>query len=497
MSDAIDAQVVLALATKAAQVFAQNGTYLSIPLSPLAYRSDAISAIQDQTPEGARMEAELSCLVNRIPDGPIWGPVGERYLWDVYGDVLANAELASTKRTAKQEKKYRAALAVLTVKGPDGRRVESPKVVAYRACRDAWLTAQQEYNNEKGHVELSGDAAAKAQWEAVDEPALRLHVEDAREKWATEGHRAKVDDARAVVRRLGDRSARSTWQTYLERFDPEMPAIYYRSDAELGQYVPTGLRPSAFVDRDWYRITLEAAELATLAGEAPAELRQRFPSNGGSGIGTLSFEYTSVGVSRGWMAPEVFESRAWRLAVGEPPLSDGAAEPQGRCTAYVAGLVLARNVTVTPNPPPATPPTTSPGTPIVPLRAFHLGFVNLEKPRLLAGENVLVARPLVRDPELLRDVRDHRRDLRMAPLRPMDPGDRADLPRPRPRPVALPPREPRPVLEPEPQPQPQPQPEPQPQPSTPVTTPEGELYVLGFICKRLRRCPDPDPALQW
>src|SRR5687767_6863924 len=137
MSNAIDAQVVLALATKAAQVFAQDGTYLSIPLSPLAYRSEAISAIHDHTPEGARMEAELSYLVNTIPDGPIWRPVGARYLWDVYGHVLANAELASTKRTVKQEKNYGAALSVLTVPGPGGLPVESPKVVAYRACRDA------------------------------------------------------------------------------------------------------------------------------------------------------------------------------------------------------------------------------------------------------------------------------------------------------------------------------------------------------------------------
>src|SRR5215203_2923746 len=129
MPNAIDAQVVLALATKAAQVFAQDETYLSIPLSPLAYRSDAISAIQDHTPEGARMEAELSYLVNTIPDGPLWRPVGGRYLWDVYGHVLANAELAATRRTAKQEKKYRAALAVLTVPGPGGLPVESPMIV--------------------------------------------------------------------------------------------------------------------------------------------------------------------------------------------------------------------------------------------------------------------------------------------------------------------------------------------------------------------------------
>src|SRR4051794_14651640 len=269
MHDAIDAQVVLALATKAGQVFEQDGTYLSIPLSPLAYRSDAISAISEHTPEGASMEAELSCLVNTIPDGPIWRPVGGSYLWDVYGSILTRAELATAKRTGKQEKRYRAAVAVLTVPGPDGLPVESPAVTAYRACRDEWLAALQEYSNQKGHAELSGDAGAQAQWQDVDEPALRQRIADAREKWATEGQREHIEEARATVRRLGDRSPRQAWETYLDRFDPGMPAIYFRTDVDLGHYVPSGLRPSDIVDREWYRITMAAGELATLADEAP------------------------------------------------------------------------------------------------------------------------------------------------------------------------------------------------------------------------------------
>jgi hypothetical protein len=31
---------------------------------------------------------------------------------------------------------------------------------------------------------------------------------------------------------------------------------------------------------------------------------------------------------------------------------------------------------------------------------------------------------------------------------------------------------------------------------TQTTAPE-DLYVLGFICKKLPRCPDPDPAFTW
>lgn len=503
MSHAIDARVVLALATKASQVFAQDGTYLSIPLSPLAYEADAISAISDLTPEGARMEAELSCLVNTIPDGPIWRPVGGSYLWDVYGHVLADAELATTRRTAQQEKRYRKALAVLTVPGPNGLPVESPAVTAYRACRDEWLTALQEYTNQKGHIELSGDASAKAQWAEFDEPALRARIADAREKWITQGHREQVDAARATVRRLGDRSPRSAWERYVDRFDPETPEIYFRTHPDFGRYVPSALRPSDIVDREWYEITLEAGELAALADQAPPDLKARLISDQPSGVRRLSFQYTSVGVSRPWLAPEVFESRAWRVPDGEPPLSDGAPQPQGSCTAYVVGLVLARNVSVTPLPPSPIPAPADPGgSPVVGVtRDFHLGFVSLEKARVLDNPSVVVARPLATQrPQLGRQPLPSL-GLRQA-LRPIDGGDFPDpKPRPFPRPLPSPSGPPQPQPEPQPQPAPQPPPAPapppQPNPDAPVVTPEGEIYVLGFICKRLRQCPNPDPALHW
>ena len=41
-----------------------------------------------------------------------------------------------------------------------------------------------------------------------------------------------------------------------------------------------------------------------------------------------------------------------------------------------------------------------------------------------------------------------------------------------------------------------PQPEPTP-PPPPPPAPDGSISILAFICKRIKKCPDPDPSLTW
>jgi hypothetical protein len=146
-----------------------------------------------------------------------------------------------------------------------------------------------------------------------DEPVLRQRVVDAERRWSVEGQRERVDAARATVRRLADRSPKKTWRSYLDRFDPDSPEIFFRTDPDLGRYVPSAFAPADVVDREWYSITLEREELAALSAAAPADLRSRFQPDGDSDVERLSFEYASVGVSRAWLVSEVFGSRAWRL----------------------------------------------------------------------------------------------------------------------------------------------------------------------------------------
>src|SRR3954466_10190964 len=121
MSNAIDAAVVLALATKTERVFAQDDTMISFPLAPVAYRREALSEmITGQTAEGLRLMAEFSRLVNLVPTGAVWAPAGDRYVWDRYGEVLWDADLATQTLTPAQRQKYEKAAALLHVTGTDG-----------------------------------------------------------------------------------------------------------------------------------------------------------------------------------------------------------------------------------------------------------------------------------------------------------------------------------------------------------------------------------------
>lgn len=473
MSTAIDAQVVLALATKASQVFVQDGTAFSVPLSPVVYHQEDLERmLASDTAEGLRILAEFSALVNTIGSSPVWSPAGDRYLWDVYSDVLADADLASASLTADEEADYARASQLLHggVEGTD-----SAAYLAYRQCRDAWLSAQEEYKNRKGTADSSDDPAVRDAW-ATDEPVLLEKIKECEQRWAVDGRRTEIDEALRTERRLIDRSPAKAWQAYVKLFDPATPELFFANDANIGRYVPSTLRPSNAVAVPWGRMTLARAEIAALADQAPAALRERLPVVQDSSVESLSFEYTSVAVGRPWLSAAVFGSRAWRFADKAKVLSDGAPSPHGLCPSYVAALVLARNITVSRQAP------TNGGQPAPPTQPVNLGFL------LLGQEGGSGGATKVRDHRILR-----------RPVRPEIVQDEPGVPLHRTRVVApgvlerlrvndfvrlLP------VVDVVPSPTPEPTPNAE-------ATPQDEIYVLGFICKKLPKCPDPDPALSW
>jgi hypothetical protein len=468
VSTAIDAQVVLALATKAAQVFVQDDTAFSVPLSPVVYRREDLERmVASDTAEGLRLLAEFSALVNTIASSPVWSPAGDRYLWDVYGDVLADADLASASRTPDEEADFKRVSELLHAGSPG---TDSPAYLAYRQFRDAWLIAQQEYKNRKGTAESSEDPAVKDAW-AADEPALLGKVRECEQKWVVDGRRTEIEEALRVERRLIERSPAKAWEDYLKLFDPATPELFFATDTNVGRYVPSSLRPSNAMAVPWARITLAREELGALADAAPPALRARLPAVQDSAVDSLSFEYTSVAVGRPWFCAAALTSRAWRFSDNAKILSDGAEEPHGLCPSYVAALVLARSITVT------RQAATNGGQPAPPV---NLGF-------LLVGQEG--ARPVVRE------VRDHR--IPRKPVRPQvveDPGvlhgRLAIAPGVLERLHANDFARVLPVAEVVPSPAPDPAPNSE-------ATPANEIYVLGFICKKLPKCPDPDPALSW
>jgi len=518
---AIDATVVLGLAGKATQGFAEEGTYLSFPLAPYGFEQERLRALIDDPlgNDGAEALAEFSLLVNEVPEGQFWQPDGDARLWDVYGDVIDSSELAELPRTSAEEADYQTAYGVLYEIAADGSVVESKLVAAYEQYRDSYLSASQEYNNRKGQAELATDSAIAKQW-TLDEPVLLERVTEAEQDWANIGHRADVEDARRLLRELGSRSPVMVWAGYRKLFDPDLPEIFFRTSPEGSAYVPCAYVPSDVIDVSWPTITVTLQELEALAASSPDDLRSRLAGSGDPAIESVSFEYSSVTVSRPWFAPEVFGSRAWRFYDPNRVLSDGNTPPNGECTAYVSGLVLARNITVRCK-------STTRGTPDFAFLSAHRRLrrapVRPYPATLLAARvstrraaapsapqaamlatpiaGLAVARPIEvrdhRDTAAARVVRDHRAADPVSAVAVSSAVTR--VPPEHARVVATPaltqmiravPAVRAPMVAPPPIPPPSGD-------ETTVTSDTNAVYVVAFICRRLPRAPDPDPSFNW
>ena len=238
--------------------------------------------------------------------------------------------------------------------------------------------------------------------------------------------------------------------------------------------------------------------------DAPPELKEILDLNEtGPALDKVSFQFRSVGLTRPWLRPEAFRAKFWRLPASEPPLSDGASPPQGTCPAYVTGVVFAREIVeatrqsggavdllpiralpmmvVRPEmrvQPPAVPLVVGP-RPGVRHAAPFAGAMARLGVRMAAPEAVRVAPPAVRPA-----VRDHRGVIARAGLtrRSFSPLERLSMSTFMIQPArfdatGVPP--------------------PAPPAPPPASAPPNVITILAFICKRLPKCPDPDPSLTW
>ena len=540
-SDALDSPIALAVMTKAQKVFANPETFLSFPLTPVAYdiADLAFAGGGALSRELVLKLAEFSRVVNLVPSGTIWPPNEERYLWSVYDDVLATGALAESTLTADEQAAYDQANAVLSVAGADGIREDTPEVKAYRQHKDAWFAARQAYNNQKITAELSGDPNAKERWQVVEEPELRERVNTLERAWIDNGFKVKVEQAQRVFRSLGEKSPAVTWSRWNDAFDLDFDA---RVDTNELQFVPTGFAPSDIADVGWQKFTLTDSEAEALIAEAPEDIRRRLAADAVNlEIESLSFEYTSVSLTRPWFASDVFTARFWKFRDPAKVLSDGNSPPSGACPAYVAALVLMRSIQVKLK---ASSTANAAVMARINARPIALGPMALTAPPRVAdvgarGELRAVSARVASPPPMARVVAPPRPLTGVAAARVGPPPPAAAIMRgpgmrvapPIVARMGVPPPAARMVAPPPPAAPPRaamvsnatlvrmraanfqrmpmrpgvvviPPPPPAPGvPAAPVpretSTDASDVYIMAFICKRLPRCPNPDDTLRW
>lgn len=429
----------VALMMKMNEVFRDEGTFLSFPLSAIILDVRDLAGLTDpSTGREFHTLAELSLLLNTIPTGPLWQPTGNTYLWDVYGEILTTAQLASSVWTDADQASYRKAVDLLYEKA-DGSLAASPTVVAYEQFKDAWSALDKEYRNRKASVDNTADAAVRARWREEDEPRLAAEMTELEQRWLVEGHRFEVEEARRTLNGLARRLPQAMFAELRRAFDPATPEIYFQHDARFGRFVPTYLRPSDFPMGAWWSIDLNQHELIRYLDQATNDLRERLDP--GSPVNDwLRLEYCSVGVERPWDISQVFHWRSWRFPDPDRLLCDGPAG-HGSCPAYIVGLVLMRNIEAAPSLYGAAPP-----GPVTPRHATD-GHDGPGGSRLPALQPAIGAGGTSAAATLAKRRRDF---TRLAG-----------------------------------------------RPTVTATTVPGEMQVLAFICQRLPRCPDPDPGLRW
>jgi len=498
----MDAIAQLALMTKAKLVFENSDTFLSFPaLTPISYSPDQMKFANPTSSQQMQAFSEFSTLTNALPQGTLFQPSLDQVLWDVYQGVLQNAQVAQGSLTAQQTAALQAAQAYLSVQGPDGLLTDSPAVVAYKQYQQAWFAATQNYNNQKITAATSTDPNVQAQWQNSGEPLARAQVQAAESDWETKGFKTQVEQAQQTEQAYAAQSPQLKWQSWTALCNP---AIDFLTDPSSNAvFGPTLFAPYDIIDQgSWPSFSIAGPDIPNLVNQAPPELKNIFgTTSGNSTIDSLSFEYCSAALSRPWFRPELFSARFWRLADPTVQLSDGNVPPQGEWPAYIAAVVFARNIVVTTHgagaaqsqPIRSFPPLLAENIHVAPQPAVR-PMPPLLRPQVAVAAQPAAPQRLVAQPMAFRAAVAQPRPMALATAQPHPVVAAPISPMLRSRltaatfsaPVAV-------VAKPTPPPATQP---PTPPPSQTQSS-GAQISVLAFICKRLPKCPNPDPSLAW
>ncbi len=490
----MDTATQLALISKAKKVFAADDTFLSYPVTPLRFDKRQLNFTDQHDADAARLSLRnlesFSTLVNLIPEDEAWMPSETEFLWDIYNDILRQAEYATSLRSPEEEADYQKTLAFLRKITAEGLIEDSYAVKVYRQHKDAFLLAQQAFLAAKSTAEASSDPNEQQQWKTIDEPRLRGNLNTLETNWILAGHKNEVEAAQATVGQLGARSPLLTRNEWLNRFNRDLDSI--NSAGSTLNFFPSFFAPSNAIDEgSWNSFKISDSELTALIDEAPAELRARFAGSLQTSIKSLSFEFSSAVIIRPWFVSDVFRSRFWRYADPAKVISTGNSPSSGACPAYVTAVVFARKLNI------EMKPSVAP-TPLKMHANFQFSEVmKFSKPVPNPPSEV---RPIIR-PQFLRVERKAstipmvpmahvlpREDV-IQPLKVTNLSNRVTFNRLDSSMIRIRPMRTLPLLVPIGQPT-----EPVPPPPPP---PDNSIYILALICRRVAKCPDPDPSLAW
>jgi len=352
----MDAEISLALAVKLRKIFEKKDRFLTFPIG-LGYTYKSLAFMEDSaglTPqEQLNFKGNFARQFNFIPDDSVrYMPDPGRLLWNDIRDVVSSAEFAESALSPKEEQKLDAARKYLQADVSfDGESAigYSRALAEYYQYRKNYNEAHEAYLNEKLSVEFASGLGSEDlidAWNAGREAELKAEAERAEQDWITLGHRFEVEDKLHTISTLSPRK-------YLESYRQD-----YMSDIDVCELADlngegVGFYSTFFSPLDafkkslpWPEISLTREELKNLVAEAPPDLKTLM---GGDKINdkieSISLEYNNVVIMRPWFHPEFFSARHWKLST-DNLVSNGGIPRSGRIPAYVTSMLAVRNITV-------------------------------------------------------------------------------------------------------------------------------------------------------
>ena len=343
----MDSIVQLSIIEKSKQVFSheKEDIFLSFPNTAISFKkSDLIFDDDEEDFKADKNQiSEFSRMVNQIPRGELWASNSESYLWNIYKEILGKGQVARAFQTSEEGEEYSSIVTLLYDNYGKKNQELSRKYLIYCEFKDAYYVLKEQYASRKIDVELSGDEKEKLYWEKTENELWRRKFKEIEDKWISRGYKYEIDDALQRKASIERRAPQSTWIEWQKLFVPDADI---ENDYRGYPYVDTRYAPSNAIDEGaWSEFAISKNVAKSLISGASSQFKKIFLPDG---LGVPSFEsikleFSSVKVCRPWFESSVFRSRFFKY--GEI-ISTGGDKIEGLCPAYVTGLIFARNVEV-------------------------------------------------------------------------------------------------------------------------------------------------------
>lgn len=283
-----------------------------------------------------------------IPDDLI--TLSSDELDEVYHQILKTAKGADSTRTAEEEKKYTEAKDYLNqiMETSDGQHITL--MANYDHYDNLYKEALSKYKSERLKAQnASGEdaAAIKEAWTEA-EPELKKAMESALFNWQTLGKRDEVERYLGIFLTLTAGSPIKTIADLKQEYE-----LFVKSNAldhlanEL-HYIPTYFTPLNFFEADvaWQSMSLDKSEVSKLVQQAPQRLKDLFDMDDSSvDIDQISFEYMVVQIVREWFHyADFLLQHFWKQTTDKQIISDG--NGKGSLPSFPEKMIFVRNVKI-------------------------------------------------------------------------------------------------------------------------------------------------------